>query len=107
MFRMTNAECGMRNGEKQEMSVFFDHPRAQSFKGRSIAMAHLCADSEDELHAFARGIGLKPIWFQQRSHPHYDIFGCMIEAAKEAGAEELPRDEFVKRMRARRHYATE
>lgn len=35
---------------------------------------HLIADSWDELHAFAQGIGLKREWFQEHPrHPHYDI----------------------------------
>lgn len=35
--------------------------------------AHLTADTEEELHAFARRLGLRREWFQPRSSPHYDV----------------------------------
>lgn len=35
---------------------------------------HLVADTYDELHAFAKKMGLKREWFQQQSRwPHYDL----------------------------------
>lgn len=34
---------------------------------------HLIADSEAELHEFAKKIGLKREWFQDRRHKHYDL----------------------------------
>jgi len=35
---------------------------------------HLVADSEEELHVFAKRIGLKRTWFQDhKRHPHYDL----------------------------------
>lgn len=43
-------------------------------KWRNKIWCHLVADSLDELHAFAREIGLKREWFQaSASYPHYDI----------------------------------
>ena len=55
---------------------------------------HLVAESEAELHAFARGIGLKSEWFQNRSRlPHYDLMGCKCSLAARAGAQVItPRD---------------
>jgi hypothetical protein len=35
--------------------------------------AHLEADTLEELHAFAKKLGLKREWFQPRSSPHYDL----------------------------------
>ena len=36
--------------------------------------AHLYADAEDELHAFASTLGLKLAWFQRHPRlPHYDV----------------------------------
>ena len=35
---------------------------------------HLVGDTLQELHIFARSVGLKREWFQEhRRHPHYDI----------------------------------
>jgi len=34
---------------------------------------HLVADSLIELHQFARKIGLKKEWFQDKRIPHYDL----------------------------------
>lgn len=34
---------------------------------------HLAADTLDELHAFARRLGLRREWFQDGRHPHYDL----------------------------------
>jgi len=35
---------------------------------------HLVGDSLQELHRFARSVGLKKEWFQEHPrHPHYDI----------------------------------
>ena len=56
---------------------------------------HLVAtESLDELHAFARTIGLKQNWFQNHRIPHYDLFGWRIlREALEAGAQMSdPRD---------------
>lgn len=43
-----------------------------SWRGRR--WCHLVADSLDELHLFARSLGLRRAWFQaQASLPHYDV----------------------------------
>lgn len=34
---------------------------------------HLVADTLDELHWFAKEIGLKREWFQDHRHKHYDM----------------------------------
>ena len=48
---------------------------------------HLIADSIDELHEFAKEIGLKREWFQDNEkHPHYDIWGVMVKRAIKKGA---------------------
>lgn len=45
--------------------------KIRCFKGGS---AHLMADTLDELHAFAKRLGLKREWFQNHPmHPHYDL----------------------------------
>jgi hypothetical protein len=56
-------------------------------------------ESLDELHRFAKGIGLKRIWFQggpKRRYPHYDIFSQVIQrAALRAGAKMVSAREVV------------
>jgi hypothetical protein len=34
---------------------------------------HLMADSLEELHIFAKSLGLKRCWFQNHKYPHYDL----------------------------------
>jgi hypothetical protein len=50
--------------------------------------AHLVCRDEDALHAFARRIGLRRRWFQNRGrHPHYDLTTAhMAVKAQDAGA---------------------
>lgn len=60
---------------------------------------HLIADSEEELHAFAEGIGLKRIWFQPKSSPHYDLTASRRLKAIMHGAIELDRKAFVGKIR--------
>jgi len=63
---------------------------------------HLTADDIDELHAFARRLGLKRAWFQPRSSPHYDLTPKRRERALELGAVFVPaREQARKRLAAR------
>lgn len=59
---------------------------------------HLIADSVDELDAFAKSIGLKARWRQNGSTVHYDLTAAKREAAVRAGAIELERDDFVRKL---------
>ena len=43
-------------------------------------------DSLIELYEFAQKIGLKKSWFQDKTIPHYDIFGNKIQLALSNGA---------------------
>lgn len=47
---------------------------------------HLTADTLEELHAFARRLGLKRSWFQATSTPHYDLTPARREKAIAQGA---------------------
>lgn len=61
---------------------------------------HLIADTVDELHVFARRIGMKRTWFQNDSRlPHYDLNENRRRVAVKEGAIELDRREFVNKMR--------
>lgn len=65
------------------------------FKGGSC---HLFTDGhEDELHAFARRLGLKRAWFQpHRIAPHYDLTPARRLKAVELGAVEVNMREWLK-----------
>jgi len=61
---------------------------------------HLIADRLDELHAFAKSIGLKRAWFQNRFNcPHYDLTAAKRRKAVSLGAIELTNAELAKRIR--------
>lgn len=59
------------------MPVYVDpvmnHGGSATFKWKDSC--HLYADSEPELHAFAKKIGMRFAWFQKsrRGMPHYDL----------------------------------
>lgn len=58
---------------------------------------HLFADTLEELHAFAQGIGMKRAWFQlggKRELPHYDLTEKRRKVAVAKGAKEITRKEF-------------
>ena len=61
---------------------------------------HLIADTIWELHNFARDIGLKRSWFQDKQIPHYDL--TTRRKAKKAiltGAKEISSREIVMRAK--------
>ena len=64
---------------------------------------HLIADTIDELHEFARMMGLKKEWFQARpcaSFPHYDLTTRRALArAVGYGAQHKGMSEFVMELR--------
>jgi hypothetical protein len=53
------------------MAVYVDLPK---WPWRGKMWCHLTADSVEELHAFARKLGLKESWYQypKTPYPHYD-----------------------------------
>lgn len=66
------------------MPVYVDNARV---KWRGKEWCHLVADTLDELHDFARALGLKRSWFQHSaSYPHYDITTSAREKALQLGA---------------------
>jgi hypothetical protein len=62
---------------------------------------HLFADSLDELHDFAKKIGMKKIWFQNKKLPHYDLTAKRREVAISLGAQEVPLSWVKDRLRAK------
>jgi hypothetical protein len=66
-----------------ELVVWY-HAKHRCFKNGSC---HLTSDNLDELHEFARRLGLKRAWFQERSSaPHYDLSPAKREQALKLGA---------------------
>ena len=48
---------------------------------------HLIADTVHELHVFARRLGLKREWFQDKAKiQHYDLLGGKLHKALQLGA---------------------
>ena len=77
------------------MAVLVD-PAIWPHRGRRFA--HLVSDrSEEELHAFAAGLGIERRWFQG---DHYDVPASLREQAIAAGAEPVSCVELVRRLRA-------
>lgn len=68
--------------------------------------AHLIADTLDELHEFAQGIGLRREWFQPKSFPHYDLTPGRHRKALQRGAKLVDRRELVAVMRRYREAQT-
>lgn len=60
---------------------------------------HLVADSIEELHRFAKQLGLKRSWFQWSSLPHYDLTKGMRIRAVKLGAIEIDREKFIEILR--------
>jgi len=95
------------------MTVYVDNARIPARVGRvSGRWSHLTADTQDELHGFAAGIGLRRGWFQtcKRSchsslpcvHWHYDVTEPRRAAAVAAGAVEIDIREMAAITSARR-----
>jgi hypothetical protein len=76
------------------MSVYVDHAFAVGDWGRWSGGGHLQADTLDELHAFAAGIGMRREWFQTKpgrpENDHYDLPRAVRERAIGLGA--IPED---------------
>jgi hypothetical protein len=84
------------------MGVYVDSlkpcPRSKSWRWNHSA--HLLADTEEELHAFAARIGLRREWYQPTSTPHYDLTAARRQKAVALGAEEIDRRRTVEIIQA-------
>ncbi|HIE1649692.1 TPA: DUF4031 domain-containing protein [Burkholderia cenocepacia] len=75
------------------MAVYVDNARI-AWRGRQ--WCHLVADSLDELHRFAKSLGLRRGWFQaQASLPHYDVTVEVRDVALSRGAMQADRRTLV------------
>lgn len=84
------------------MVVYVDDFRMQSTVGRiNSRWSHLSADTKEELHDFARQLGLKESWFQDKGDHrwHYDVTDGKRTHAIKLGAIPITAMEMVKIMR--------
>ena len=83
--------------------LFYATPRNSSARSLGRRWCHLTADSLDELHDFAKSIGLKQQWFQNhRFMPHYDLTPSKRLLAITKGAVEITTTEAGVRVRNKR-----
>jgi hypothetical protein len=85
------------------MAVYVDDSRIP-WRGRE--WSHLIADTTEELHAFAAGLGHARAWFHRSpARPwkdHYDIPEATREVAISLGARPITRRDTAEILRARR-----
>lgn len=82
------------------MAVYVD---AEGIRWRNRLWCHLVADSLGELHDFARRLGLKHQWFQDRgAYPHYDVTMAVRTKALSLGAVDADRFTIVDRSKVLR-----
>lgn len=73
-----------------------------AFGGRR-RRCYLFADTVEELHRFARGIGCRRWWFHNVRYPHYDLSPTKRHAALQAGALHITAREWIDRHHPRRN----
>jgi hypothetical protein len=79
------------------LALYVDNARIE-WRGRH--WCHLVADSLDELHRFAKSLGLKRAWFQAHaSLPHYDVTVEIRIVALRRGAVPADRHTLISRGR--------
>lgn len=94
------------------VTILIDTPRAHVFRGRTISSSHMCSDlpgaaGTAELLAFARRIGSKAEWIQERGswNEHFDVMNARYGRAIAAGAAAVRPRELVAAMRDKRNGA--
>ena len=89
------------------MTVYLDDWRQRARLGPvDDRWSHLIADSDEELHRFANGMGMQRRWFQSKSgrphHAHYDLPERARSDALANGAVEVTWRKLGQMMRDRR-----
>lgn len=74
----------------------------RSAKWRYSHHCYLIADTLRELHIFARQIGLKRLWFQDKTLPHYDLTASKRRLAIRKGAVKIDAKTLVQKIREHR-----
>ena len=86
------------------MSVYVDEmaPCIQTAKWHYEQSCHLVADSVEELQEFARDMGLRKSWFQNKPElPHYDLTYGWRTKAIAFGAIEVGNEKLAELMKMR------
>lgn len=88
------------------MTVYVDDMQAPwrppHMKHRLWSMSHLFADTVEELHVFAKKIGLRRSWFQEppkASWCHYDVTAAKRREALDNGAVPIKYRDLPKKLR--------
>ena len=89
------------------MTVYLDNWRQHARLGPvDDRWSHLMADTDEELHRFATGMGLRRQWFQYKSgrphHAHYDLPERARSEALAFGAVEVTWRQLGRMLRDRR-----
>jgi len=74
------------------MTIYVDPLMGHGLKlhDHTVHNCHLFSDTDvDELHAFARRIGMKRVWFHDQRIPHYDLTPSCRRLAVSCGAVEV------------------
>src|SRR3954453_21586244 len=97
------------NKELADVTVYVDeitdYTRVAMIKRlRYTHWSHLTADTRDELHRFAKRLGLKRSWFQNATNYrwHYDVVPSKRALAIRLGAVEIDRYQLADLMATRR-----
>lgn len=86
------------------MTVYVDDALIRAKVSRwTSRWSHLFADTKEELHEFARRLGLQRSWFQDKpnGHWHYDVTESKRNLAIRMGAQAVTWRESVEIMRKR------
>lgn len=88
------------------MAVYVDalfemEPRTAQARRHGNTWCHMFADTPDELHAFAKRLGLKESWAQDVGRPtlHYDLVPSKRTKALKLGAKETTTRAWLNRVR--------
>lgn len=84
------------------MTIYVDAPKYYAHaRTASKLWSHMATDADpDELHAFAKALGLQRRWYQNHALvPHYDIVPRLFRLAQQEGAILVETRELINRCR--------
>lgn len=75
------------------MTIYVDYYPGKGW-GKWQGGGHLLTSDIEELHTFAKKLGLRHEWFQDKTFPHYDLVASKRRKAIELGAIEIEPGDF-------------